>query len=815
MTFPKKTKTFFMTLSLVFVLGLASCDGDPIITDTTTDPTTTDPTTGSSTDTTIPDDGKYRVTGPYMKGKEAKEVYNAYLGQSIGTLNSSASQSATDVRHLANLIDGLVMNDEYGVLQRQLASSGWVNDDKDEFRFTIKDDVAWYKHDGEQYVNVDKQGNRAPQFVTADDFLHSAEIILNYANDSEVAYMVTLFVDGAWEYYCYTQMLSLIKDQNMNYAGINWRLLKSASNDAKAEALMILIEFESGSSDIAYIDGDDLANIANFSRVGIIADGQEITYRLNQPAHFFPTILTYAPFYPINRAFYKDIGKAKFGTSKENTIYNGPFLCTEWSDNKVQYTRNENYYDIGKVHVKTVNYTIAPDTITYADMREAFEAGTVDGFTVAREDAVGWEQYITGPNNTGTIQDPYSTLVNSRELDTIDYTWHFTLNVERDEDLSVQPNTIMAADADKFPNAIRNTNKALKLKEVRRLVLDAINFEVYNESNEATAEDIHQYQLNTFVPKGYVVDENGKDYNDYYYEEYAAQKGYDTVEEVKDLIGPQTITGVNYTQTQVTQMYNDAQSAVAKYNAANSGDPITLPIIIEHAGLAGYASEQYKYENAWIEDFNIRANGRALEEDDWTFIRMYNNLEANSSDKSSKNAYGAYYTLITWGWIGDYADPLTYMNCYKTNGDMSLFSGTREARDNYYLDGDNLVKDADGLLGRYDALVNSAKEIYNSDALRYEEFAKAEYELINNAYIVKPHSMYSQGWAVSVSRAIGYQSPTAPYGLAGYRLTGLWVLVDPPTGEERVAARDLHDANKAAALAETGSYNFIGSDDEE
>lgn len=789
MTFPKKTKMLFATLALVFVVGLSSCDP------------TDDPDT-------------YKVTGPYMNGKAAKDTYNAYLSQSIGTLNSASSQSVTDVRHLANLIDGLVMNDEFGVLKRQLASYAWHDEDHEEFRFTIKEGVEWFDHTGEQYVNVDKQGNRTPQYVTADDFLHSAEVILNYANDSEVAYMVTLFVDGAWEYYCYTQMLSLIKAQDKDYAGINWRNLKSASNDDKADALMTLIEFESGSDDIAHIDGDDLANIANFSRVGIIADGLNITYRLNQPARFFPTLLTYAPFYPINRAYYREVGKTKFGTSKETTIYNGPFICSEWSDTKVEYTRNEKYYDIEKVNVKKVNYIIAPDNISYVEVREAFEAGIIDGFTVSSDDAVGWEKYITGPNNTGTARDPYSSLVNSREIDTIDYTWHFTLNVEREEDLSLQPNTVMNKKADEYPDAIRNTNKALKLKEVRRLVLDGINFEIYNESNERTAPDnIHQYQLNSFVPPGYVFDENDKDYNEYYYEEYGKNKGIATVDEVKALIGPQTITGVNYTQAQVSDMLAKAELAVEKYNLANSADPIQLPIIIEYAGLAGHADSEAPYEQAWINDFNKRANG-GVGINHTPFIKMINNIEAKSSNASSVNAYAAYYTLVTWGWIGDYADPLTYMNCYKTNGDMSLFSGTKEARDNYYLDGNNLVKDPKGILGRYDDLVNAAKGIYNSDALRYEEFAKAEYELINNTYIVKPHSMNSQGWSLSVSRAIGYQSPTAAYGLAGYRLTGLWVLVDPPTGEEREAARVLHDANKAAALAETGTYDYVGSDEE-
>ncbi|MDD3938925.1 MAG: hypothetical protein PHU55_04150, partial [Bacilli bacterium] len=246
----------------------------------------------------------------------------------------------------------------------------------------------------------------------------------------------------------------------------------------------------------------------------------------------------------------------------------------------------------------------------------------------------------------------------------------------------------------------------------------------------------------------------------------------------------------------------------------NPTDPITTPIIVENAGLAGYAGTSYiTAEARWINSFNDRVNAGLAEGSE--FLTLVNNLKATTSDKASTNAYAAYYTLNSWGWIGDYADPLTYLHTYVTNGDMSLFTGTKAARDNYYVnDSDTLVYQPNGLLEEYDELVDDAKAITSSNNLRYDAFAKAEYELINDVYIIKPHSMNSQGWAVSVSRAIGYENPTASYGLADYRLTGMWVLINPPTGAERQVARELQEANKAAALEATGIYNYIGSDEE-
>ncbi|MFA5762452.1 MAG: hypothetical protein WC931_02575, partial [Bacilli bacterium] len=185
MIFPKKTA--FLLAALALVVPLSSCVG--------------------------PEGDKLYVTGPYLTGKEAKDTYNAYLGSTMATLNSAKSQSATDVRHIANFVDGLVMNNEYGILERQLASEASHDVNFQNFYFTIKEGIPWYTFDGQEYVAPNNEGIDEVQYVKADDFVNATQIILNYGNGSEIAYMVTLFVDGAWEYYCYTEMLTLIKKE--------------------------------------------------------------------------------------------------------------------------------------------------------------------------------------------------------------------------------------------------------------------------------------------------------------------------------------------------------------------------------------------------------------------------------------------------------------------------------------------------------------------------------------------------------------------------------------------------------------------------
>ncbi|MFA5481474.1 MAG: hypothetical protein WC282_03750, partial [Bacilli bacterium] len=238
---------------------------------------------------------------------------------------------------------------------------------------------------------------------------------------------------------------------------------------------------------------------------------------------------------------------------------------------------------------------------------------------------------------------------------------------------------------------------------------------------------------------------------------------------------------------------------------------ITFPIYIEYLGTSGFSGEGATDEQVWISDFNNRVKGAETT----PFLKIVNNSRISSSETWSTYGENGYYTLYSMGWIGDYADPLTYANTYVTNGDMSRFTGTRQPRDNYYLDESNILQhEVDGLLEKYDQLVDTAKTINNSNALRYKAFAEAEYVLLNEVYIIKPTAMLSQGWTASVSRAMGYENPTASYGLADYRLDGLWVLITPPTGAERQVARALQAELKAAALEETGPYNYVGSDAE-
>lgn len=795
-----------------------------------------------------------KVTGPYFTGADAKKEYKAFLGTGLTTLNYAKSQTASDSTHVANFVDGLVMNDEYGILRKQLAEKVTHNSDYSVFTFDIKQNIPWYTSTGEQFSS-----DGVKQFVKADDFINTAEIILNYANSSELGYLVALFLKGGWEYYSYT-LMNYLKKQIGSFAHypksgkvdpntkapytvdnpapdgdckFDYRTLKNATNDQIAAQLNNLISHEGSLplDEFVHVTAADLADVASFKRVGVKvgANENQLVYTLSASMNYFPTVLTYSPFMPINRAFFNQQKMSGFGTGADKILYNGPYTCSKWEGSDIWYKKNENYYDADKVHINSVIYKVLETSISPSYVREQFNNGEVDGFGLSKDDTVGWSEYITGTDGTGTIEKPYSPLVNSRELDLIDSLFSFNININRSTDYL--QNTIVTADE------IANANSAMKIKEVRSMLLDGVDLSVYNKIfvEKQGAQFADQYTVNTIIPRKFAYDENTKDYVDYFVEEYANRKGIST-ETSKEMWSQQQADGVNLSDAEYdtfkTQLASPAKLAIEKYNeavdaGAISGDgesKISFPVIFEVLGNGAMDSDVKDYETKWMQNLNEKMNGCRLNSSAaysnielpecpsnkaYPYFEVVPNTKVTSSATYSTMSQGGYYSFgLVWGWGPDYADPLTYLHQFVNNGDMAKYGGWTSGDKSYTLNstGSSIVKNE--MLKNYTDLVAAAAKENNS-ILRYQAFAKAEYELRENAKVTRPTYMSTLGYSASVSHAIGYENPTSSYGLASNRLTGMWVLKDIPTGQQRVEARSTQATLKKEALDKSGGLIAI------
>jgi len=754
-----------------------------------------------------PTDSTLKVTGDYLTGAKAKDTYNAFLNYNINTLNNAISGHSEDGQHIANFVDGLVENDEFGRLKLALATKAEVNSSSSEFTFTIKEGVPWLKSDGTQYsANID--GTLVPQFVTAQDFLTTLQHNLDYSDVnlwSDTYYLPAMFLTGGWEYWAYTYIqyrlsVGKFRDYYDYYFGED-ATLQTLTNPTP-EQLAQNAWCYAGLYGNVWADeiptGDDVADIAGFRRVGAeVVDGK-LKFTLNSSMPYFTSVLTYSCFLPMNAHFVDEVGYANFGLTKEDFLYNGAFILNTWNESTVKYTKNTQYFDAAKVHINTVTYTVLSGDLGYDFTRTKYENNEIDGFTVSQYDSIGWSKYVAGTDGTGTLESPASDDAYARFVEGVDSAYVMMINMERTTEPAEDQNSNLN-DLD-----IVNANKAVKLDAVRSILLNGMDMSIYNKRYGTTQVYQEQMQINTYTPRNFCLDSaNNKDYVDYVYEAYAEKFGI-TVEEAAAKLEPGQIAGTNASVATVASIRTQLLKEVSAFNAANPTDAISYPIKVEYLGL-NFDTDELGYDTAWVEAANERINGVTINADHVTaslplaasypYVEIVNNTGA--ADAATYQAMGSagYYNMYVMGWGPDYADPLTYLNTFVTGGDMSGYTNTGEAITTYSATGTTLTSRT--MLEHYDELVAEGKAITDDIAQRYSKFAEAEVELIYEQHLIRPLYNRGQGWRVTVTRTIAYEKPTATYGLSENKLKGMWVLEATVGAAARIACKAIYENKKA------------------
>lgn len=777
-----------------------------------------------------PTSDDYKVTGPYMTGAAARREYRAFIGTPFATLNTAITSIGSDSQHIANFVDGLVENNEYGQLKLALAESAKKNDESTKFTFTIKghtdpaDRVPWLKWDGSEYF-ANENGVNTQQFVKADDFVYALQENLRFSNASSTSYITSMFVKGALEYNYYTQITNAISTKT-SALGENWGT-GSPTAARIATALNRSLRAEGIESDII---ASDIPDIRDFKRVGVKALSEFVLeYELQQPADYFPTVLTYTAFLPINANFARQVGlTTNFGNNKESFLFNGPFLLDEHDATKMVYKKNTKYYDADSVHVDKVLYSVYQDNSVPSLLRELYEKGEIDGFGVTDTDASGWEKYVKGgKNGSGTIDNPAHDDTYSRYIESIDFNYHYMLNLNRnlsqfDNDTTRAYSPLTKAEAENF-------NKAVKLDSVRDVVLNSQDQQKYNKEKNGAYGSSRQTQ--TYSMKGFVSDsKNNRDYIEYLYDEYATVAGIERDDAVEYLApGQDEVNGyTNFSQEDIAAKVDKAVADIELYNstiANNESEKITLPVVFESSA-GSYDLTGFLEDSLVNIDTNTRLNkgeNPGTSANNFASARFFKSLIPSNDNITSSNVYltvsdQAYYNMHVMGWAPDYGDPLTYLNNYTTNGEMAQFTNandfvTEENPEGYAVGYHNengvLVEDSytdetgkitKGMLAKYDALVTKAKLEVSDSALRYRDFAKAEAHLLYELHLIRPIYNAGLGWAVTVSKAIGYERPTASYGLSSDKMKGTWVLRNTVGAAKRRELKIQYDTAKSKAV---------------
>ncbi|MBQ9210744.1 MAG: peptide ABC transporter substrate-binding protein [Clostridia bacterium] len=105
-------------------------------------------------------------------------------------------------------------------------------------------------------------------------------------------------------------------------------------------------------------------------------DDKTFVVELEVPVSFFPSLMYFPTFYPINEEFYNSVGEA-YGTSPETFLSNGAFTLEAYTPGAASFSvkKNADYWDAENVKLAGINYQVVGSS---DNALTAFRSGTLD-----------------------------------------------------------------------------------------------------------------------------------------------------------------------------------------------------------------------------------------------------------------------------------------------------------------------------------------------------------------------------------------------------------------------------------------------------
>ena len=642
--------------------------------------------------------------------KETEDGYYEYGDQKFKVVDVFKSSYSTDYQKeklnylinqwsynnekYCNMVDGLVENDEYGNIVGCLAVGYKVvtnDDDTQTYTFQLRKGIPW----------ITNSSNEIYAEVKAQDFVDGLKYVLNPKNGSQTAGIVTSQIKGAKAYF-----------------------------DAETA--------QEGSGD--------------FSTVGVKAvDDYTLEYTTASVMPYFLSCLTYSPYLPVNGKFLAAEG-TDFGTSQDELLVNGAYrMTTHVRNNVIVYTRNANYWDIDHVYAKQVQLKYYDGAVsTDATLRQWFEAGDIDSFSVVQADTEGWNKYVKGgEEGTGTVNNPASSICNGvAGWGDRTFCGYFNFNRSNYESNPTKTDAQKAA-----------TTKAVRNAKFRLGFL--YGFKALEYLRRWNKDEPFQ-RLNRAWTCYNLASAGGKDYCDYVTDVYNRENNL-TGENAVNLAGVLQKSDPIYSVDKAKEYFTAARTELLAAGLTAADFPVTVDTI------ASSQPSVQAYEKAALDTL--------MNNDDIKAIVKLNYVDPKNDDDQTKwtTTTSDYDFNFLTGWGPDYADPQTFAGCWSYDGDMLNNTGIEASP--------ALQQE---LLSKYQEKYEAAIAITDPTQTveRYKAFAEAEYTLIYELGIIIPY-FSNTGTTASVSRTVAHQAGTASYGLTADKYKGIVVTDTPITKEIR------------------------------
>lgn len=111
-------------------------------------------------------------------------------------------------------------------------------------------------------------------------------------------------------------------------------------------------------------------------------DAKTFVVTLEVPVSFFPSLMYFPTFYPINEAFYNSLDAGTYGTSPETFLSNGAFVLESYTPGTASLSlkKNPDYWDADNVKLAGIKYQVIQNS---GEALDAFNKGELNVVTIS------------------------------------------------------------------------------------------------------------------------------------------------------------------------------------------------------------------------------------------------------------------------------------------------------------------------------------------------------------------------------------------------------------------------------------------------
>jgi len=126
---------------------------------------------------------------------------------------------------------------------------------------------------------------------------------------------------------------------------------------------------------------DVAAGVKPATELGIKAiDDRTVEITVEQERAYILSMLAHATFFPLNEAFYNEVGADAYGTSADKVLASGAFKLSEYApDTGYTFVKNLNYWDAANVKLDEVNVRVIKESATQDTL---YQNGELDAIMI-------------------------------------------------------------------------------------------------------------------------------------------------------------------------------------------------------------------------------------------------------------------------------------------------------------------------------------------------------------------------------------------------------------------------------------------------